>query len=198
MRKILKSITLIIQCIRYSIQVVFCSVEVPALDTLNTVGHSLPESDPKMCRTSLRFHTSSPHLSRMNAIKDTSHVYKVLSGSMPLRCVSQVCRRTVSTRPTALSPRLLDRSSTFGQRFRVRLLHASVSLRDDVVPLRKQLKDKSKAARASQSKQQAKTSKQDAVEGWELTVGIEIHAQLNTARKLFSGTILHHFISLVG
>jgi aspartyl-tRNA(Asn)/glutamyl-tRNA(Gln) amidotransferase subunit B len=24
---------------------------------------------------------------------------------------------------------------------------------------------------------------------WELTVGIEIHAQLNTARKLFSGKI---------
>ena len=27
----------------------------------------------------------------------------------------------------------------------------------------------------------------DEIEGWELTVGIEIHAQLNTARKLFSG-----------
>jgi aspartyl-tRNA(Asn)/glutamyl-tRNA(Gln) amidotransferase subunit B len=70
----------------------------------------------------------------------------------------------------------------------VRLLCASVLLRDDVVPLRKQLKDKSKVARASQTKQQAKASRQEFVEGWELTVGIEIHAQLNTARKLFSGT----------
>jgi len=56
------------------------------------------------------------------------------------------------------------------------------------VPLRKQLKDAVKAARVSQRGEldgSAKSST-DAVEGWELTVGIEIHAQLNSARKLFS------------
>lgn len=52
------------------------------------------------------------------------------------------------------------------------------------VPLRKQLKDEAKQAK----KQGKKKSKGDSqtVDGWELTVGIEIHAQLNTAHKLFS------------
>lgn len=51
-------------------------------------------------------------------------------------------------------------------------------------PLRKRLKDEAKQAR----KQGKKKSKGDSqtVDGWELTVGIEIHAQLNTAQKLFS------------
>ncbi|OLN90048.1 Glutamyl-tRNA(Gln) amidotransferase subunit B, mitochondrial [Colletotrichum chlorophyti] len=54
-----------------------------------------------------------------------------------------------------------------------------------LVPLRKKLKEEKK-----QLKKEAKTKKHKAdnqtVDGWELTVGIEIHAQLNTARKLFS------------
>ncbi|KAJ4862000.1 gatB/GatE catalytic domain-containing protein [Trichoderma breve] len=52
------------------------------------------------------------------------------------------------------------------------------------VPLRKQLKEQAKQAK----KQGKKKSKGDSqtVDGWELTVGIEIHAQLNTSRKLFS------------
>ncbi|GAB0132116.1 hypothetical protein EsDP_00000560 [Epichloe bromicola] len=52
------------------------------------------------------------------------------------------------------------------------------------VPLRKQLKEEAKLAK----KQGKKKSKGDSqtVDGWELTVGIEIHAQLNTSRKLFS------------
>ncbi|KAJ4325008.1 hypothetical protein N0V84_003694 [Fusarium piperis] len=55
------------------------------------------------------------------------------------------------------------------------------------VPLRKQLKDEAKKAK----KQGKKKSKGDSqtVDGWELTVGIEIHAQLNTARKLFSPAV---------
>ncbi|KAK6070669.1 pet112 family protein [Seiridium cupressi] len=53
------------------------------------------------------------------------------------------------------------------------------------VPLRKQLKDEAKKAKAS-GKKKKKNAANQVVKGWELTVGIEIHAQLNTARKLFS------------
>jgi len=52
------------------------------------------------------------------------------------------------------------------------------------VPLRKQLKDEAKQRKAESSKSAKK--KKGALENWELTVGIEIHAQLNTERKLFS------------
>ncbi|KAK1767457.1 amidotransferase-like protein [Phialemonium atrogriseum] len=52
-------------------------------------------------------------------------------------------------------------------------------------PLRKQLKEQAKALKAAGRKKKAKADSQT-VPGWELTVGIEIHAQLNTARKLFS------------
>ena len=50
-------------------------------------------------------------------------------------------------------------------------------------PFRKQLKEEAKLARRQGRK--AKSDSQT-VDGWELTVGIEIHAQLNTPRKLFS------------
>ncbi|KAF4585920.1 Glutamyl-tRNA(Gln) amidotransferase subunit B, mitochondrial [Ophiocordyceps camponoti-floridani] len=52
------------------------------------------------------------------------------------------------------------------------------------VPLRKQLREEARRAKKEGSKKR-KTDSQ-VVDGWELTVGIEIHAQLNTARKLFS------------
>ncbi|KAI0404669.1 GatB/GatE catalytic domain-containing protein [Xylaria palmicola] len=52
------------------------------------------------------------------------------------------------------------------------------------VPLRKQLKDEARRQKASGNKK--KKNANQVVDGWELTVGIEIHAQLNTARKLFS------------
>lgn len=48
------------------------------------------------------------------------------------------------------------------------------------VPLRKQLKASAKAHKKLQH------SRSQTVPGWELTVGIEIHAQLNTRHKLFS------------
>ncbi|KAH7028841.1 Glutamyl-tRNA amidotransferase subunit B, mitochondrial [Microdochium trichocladiopsis] len=53
------------------------------------------------------------------------------------------------------------------------------------VPLRKQLKEEAKQLKASGKKKKKNASNQ-VVPGWELTVGIEIHAQLNTPRKLFS------------
>lgn len=54
------------------------------------------------------------------------------------------------------------------------------------VPLRKQLKDEAKLLKASGKKKKKKNASNQTVPGWELTVGIEIHAQLNTPRKLFS------------
>ncbi|EQL00369.1 glutamyl-tRNA amidotransferase subunit B [Ophiocordyceps sinensis CO18] len=71
----------------------------------------------------------------------------------------------------------------------VRALHAAPETtttpsRRPAVPFRKQLKDE-----ARQAKKQGKTKSKgesQVVEGWELTIGIEIHAQLNTSRKLFS------------
>ncbi|KAK3313229.1 GatB/GatE catalytic domain-containing protein [Apodospora peruviana] len=53
------------------------------------------------------------------------------------------------------------------------------------VPFRKQQKDQAKTAKVHSEKKKKNANKQT-VPGWELTVGIEIHAQLNTARKLFS------------
>ncbi|KAH9905621.1 aspartyl/glutamyl-tRNA amidotransferase subunit B [Xylariomycetidae sp. FL2044] len=52
-------------------------------------------------------------------------------------------------------------------------------------PLRKQLKDEAKRLKSLGIKKR-KNSNNQVVDGWELTVGIEIHAQLNTAKKLFS------------
>ncbi|PMD42007.1 glutamyl-tRNA amidotransferas-like protein subunit B [Hyaloscypha variabilis F] len=56
---------------------------------------------------------------------------------------------------------------------------------ETTIPFRKQLKDEAKKRKAEGT---GKKSKQDnqKLDDWELTVGIEIHAQLNTARKLFS------------
>lgn len=56
------------------------------------------------------------------------------------------------------------------------------------VPLRKHLKDeaKRKKAEVKSNPSKATKSKEAQSEQWELTVGIEIHAELNTACKLFS------------
>ncbi|OCT47769.1 Glutamyl-tRNA(Gln) amidotransferase subunit B, mitochondrial [Cladophialophora carrionii] len=61
-------------------------------------------------------------------------------------------------------------------------------LRTDRAPLRKQLKDAAKAARATPAAL-PRTTRHDTPDDWELTVGIEIHAQLNASRKLFSPAI---------
>lgn len=58
----------------------------------------------------------------------------------------------------------------------------------DRVPLRKQLKQEAKALRSH--KKQRKESEEASRQEWELTVGVEIHAQLDTENKLFSRTPL--------
>ncbi|KAK1757104.1 Glutamyl-tRNA amidotransferase subunit B, mitochondrial [Echria macrotheca] len=62
---------------------------------------------------------------------------------------------------------------------------SSVPTSPTTAPLRKQLKDQAKLLKASGHKKKKNVDNQT-VPGWELTVGIEIHAQLNTSRKLFS------------
>lgn len=57
------------------------------------------------------------------------------------------------------------------------------------MPFRKQLKDEERRKKGKKNKNndQGKIKATDPLlEKWELTVGIEIHAELNTARKLFS------------
>jgi aspartyl-tRNA(Asn)/glutamyl-tRNA(Gln) amidotransferase subunit B len=56
----------------------------------------------------------------------------------------------------------------------------------DRVPLRKQLKQEAKALRSH--KKQRKEDEEASRQEWELTVGLEIHAQLDTEAKLFSRT----------
>ena len=60
---------------------------------------------------------------------------------------------------------------------------------DNDLPYRKQLKEEAKRRRAAKDPSNEKTAEKIArSEKWELTVGLEIHAQLNTERKLFSRT----------
>jgi aspartyl-tRNA(Asn)/glutamyl-tRNA(Gln) amidotransferase subunit B len=65
------------------------------------------------------------------------------------------------------------------------LLHTEEVAQDDNVPIRKRLKEEAKRKRKDGSGKRAFPD--DALlREWELTVGIEIHAELNTAKKLFS------------
>lgn len=60
-------------------------------------------------------------------------------------------------------------------------------LAQEAIPLRKHLKDEAKRKKAEAKSSRVKDSTPDPrADKWELTVGIEIHAELNTACKLFS------------
>lgn len=65
------------------------------------------------------------------------------------------------------------------------------SVHGDSIPFRKQLKDEAKSRSAVREKAALKSSgaKPSRSDRWELTVGIEVHAQLNTDRKLFSSRL---------
>ncbi|OJD30537.1 mitochondrial cytochrome c oxidase assembly factor [Diplodia corticola] len=100
----------------------------------------------------------------------------------PKPYICQSCLRSLHqsprARPIALQPA-------------ARHLHAAARLHNDVVPFRKQLKDEERRKKAEAGSKKAKKNKNNEaadplLEKWELTVGIEIHAELNTARKLFS------------
>jgi aspartyl-tRNA(Asn)/glutamyl-tRNA(Gln) amidotransferase subunit B len=58
---------------------------------------------------------------------------------------------------------------------------------DTAVPLRKQLKEEAKQRKKSaKAAGKGETQANALLDKWELTVGIEVHAELNTAHKLFS------------
>lgn len=66
-----------------------------------------------------------------------------------------------------------------------RSLHLSrPRFQGDHIPLRKELKDAARSARLATPASSVQSP--DILDDWELTVGIEVHAQLNTSRKLFS------------
>ena len=72
-------------------------------------------------------------------------------------------------------------------------LHTT-AFNETVTPFRKQLKEEAKARRAT-AKLGANVQNNGGrshSEDWELTVGIEVHAQLNTERKLFSSQLPCH------
>lgn len=77
--------------------------------------------------------------------------------------------------------------SVYARRNDVQSLHTSPdsAVADATIPFRKQLKDEAKKRKAEGTSKKSKKDNQK-LDKWELTVGIEIHAQLNTARKLFS------------
>jgi aspartyl-tRNA(Asn)/glutamyl-tRNA(Gln) amidotransferase subunit B len=76
--------------------------------------------------------------------------------------------------------------------FSARYLHSDkYAVPKDDTPFRKVLKDAAKKKRleggdGSKVSSQSSRNSDHRLEKWELTVGIEIHAELNTARKLFS------------
>lgn len=127
----------------------------------------------------------------------------LLSGQLSHRgCLRASClshARPPSSRQHALSRHQHHAVTPFSSRTQSRPFSLSVGRRQDGhivsvpaervlqgapvqqhVPLRKQLK-----AGAKTNKKPA-SSRQQTIPGWELTVGIEIHAQLNTRHKLFS------------
>lgn len=59
---------------------------------------------------------------------------------------------------------------------------------EEVVPFRKQLKDEAQRRKADlrNTTNHGRPGHGDRLKRWELVVGIEIHAELNTAKKLFS------------
>lgn len=68
-------------------------------------------------------------------------------------------------------------------------------LQDDRNPLRKELKDAARTARLATAATCVQSP--DVLDDWDLTVGIEVHAQLNTSHKLFSSKSATIFLVFV-
>lgn len=68
-----------------------------------------------------------------------------------------------------------------------RSVRTSTAFREQPIPLRKQIKDEARARKDAKKVQKAsRIQSNPRLDQWELTVGIEIHAELSTSRKLFS------------
>ncbi|CAG8971051.1 hypothetical protein HYALB_00005289 [Hymenoscyphus albidus] len=81
--------------------------------------------------------------------------------------------------------RTVQRLPAISKRYHETQTTPEVTAHSAAIPFRKQLKDDAKSRKAEGTSKIAKVNNQT-LEKWELTVGIEIHAQLNTKRKLFS------------
>lgn len=90
----------------------------------------------------------------------------------------------------------------FYLRQRSRFHNSSISYENDtqqsqVIPLRKELKEEAKQRRAAKTSVTNDIKSSDQRTGhWELTVGIEVHAQLDSESKLFSSKVAFYQISL--
>jgi len=106
--------------------------------------------------------------------------------SSTLRPASLTCYRIC----TAASWTRRPRACIVSKWLHSRGLTTAPTLAQEAIPLRKHLKDEAKRKKAeAKSATQSPNKKQKVdprLEKWELTVGIEIHAELNTACKLFS------------
>ena len=89
-------------------------------------------------------------------------------------------------RSTIRQRRLVPSSTGFPARHLQTATKDELTASDHVVSLRKDLKDEAKRRRLEKRDHDASDNGGLAQNDWELTVGIEIHAELNTARKLFS------------
>jgi hypothetical protein len=108
-----------------------------------------------------------------------------------LRRRAQCLTRTLACPAADLRPQCLRPDSVDFQHGVAALAALAIRCQSsNVVPLRKQLKDEAKAKKAASSNKAGRKTKLEEsnqhLKDWELTVGIEIHAQLNTACKLFS------------
>jgi aspartyl-tRNA(Asn)/glutamyl-tRNA(Gln) amidotransferase subunit B len=99
-----------------------------------------------------------------------------------LRCLSGIAGRLYA-------PRSAPRACYISKWHSSRGLTTAPNPSPDAVPLRKHLKDEAKRKKAEAKASNGGNKKQKTdprLEKWELTVGIEVHAELNTACKLFS------------
>ncbi|KAL3435769.1 Glutamyl-tRNA amidotransferase subunit B, mitochondrial [Aspergillus tetrazonus] len=80
---------------------------------------------------------------------------------------------------------VVQRQSSLSSSFpHIRRLQTSSTDTQERVPIRKQLKQEAKAVKSR--KRERREQEEASRHKWELTVGVEIHAQLNTETKLFS------------
>ncbi|KAG2412188.1 hypothetical protein HFD88_009744 [Aspergillus terreus] len=93
-------------------------------------------------------------------------------------------RSLANARCRSLRPLRIHHPLQPSTRYPVRHVQTSAIESDDRVPLRKQLKQSAKGLKAH--KRERRAAEEASRQKWELTVGIEIHAQLNTEAKLFS------------
>lgn len=103
-----------------------------------------------------------------------------------LRSASSTCVRSLAASSRVHTPR----ACIVAKWLHSRGISTTPSPAQEAIPLRKHLKDETKRRKAeAKTSNHGRSQKQrldPRLEKWELTVGIEIHAELNTACKLFS------------